>query len=111
MGIDSVSYGEAVRIRQRAKERQRRFMLLVVPPLISALMIAASLFFYLWTRVSVVTMGYDLSALKTKRIALIQKNRELRIQLDTMITPGELERIGKEMGLIYPNQDQIIPLR
>ncbi|MBN1883486.1 MAG: hypothetical protein JW885_15070 [Deltaproteobacteria bacterium] len=111
MGIDSVSYGEAVRVRQQSKERQRRFLLLVIPPLISALMIAASLSFYLWTRVSVVTVGYDLSALKTTRVALIQKNRELRIQLDTMITPGELERIGKEMGLIYPEQDQIIPLR
>jgi len=111
MGVDSVSYGEAVRIRQQARARQRRFMLLVVPPLASALMVAASLFFYLWTRVSVVTMGYDLSALKTRRVALVQKNRELRIQLDTTITPGELERIGKEMGLIYPDRDQIVPLR
>lgn len=111
MGVDSVSYGEAVRIRQQVRARQRRFMLLVVPPLVSALMVAASLFFYLWTRVSVVTMGYDLSALKTRRVALVQKNRELRIQLDTKITPGELERIGKEMGLIYPDRDQIVPLR
>jgi hypothetical protein len=111
MGIDSVSYGEAVRIREQARERQRRFILLVVPPLVSVMMISASLFFYLWTRVSVVTVGYDLSALKTRRVALVQKNRELRIQLDTVITPGRLEAIGKEMGLIYPDGDQIIPMR
>jgi hypothetical protein len=111
MGIDSVSYGEAVRIRQRAKERQRRMVALLVPPLISIVMISACLFFYLWTRVAVVTVGYDLSALKTRRVALMQKNRELHIQLDTVITPGKLERIGKEMGLIYPDRDQIIPMR
>jgi len=111
MGIDSVSYGEAVRVREQARARQRRFMLLIVPPLLSAVMVAASLFFYLWTRVSVVTMGYDLSALKTRRVALVQKNRELRLQLDTVITPRQLERIGKEMGLVYPDRDQVIPLR
>lgn len=111
MGIDSVSYGEAVRVKERVRERQRRFILLIVPPLVSILMVAASLAFYLWTRVSVVTVGYDLSALKIRRVALVQRNRELRIQLDTVITPGHLERIGKEMGLIYPEQDQIVPLR
>ena len=112
MGIDTIAHGEALRLSHREQKRKRGLSVLISPYFLAIILFAISIFFYLWTRVSVITLNYEIGSLSTRESALIQENRELKLQLDTIITPDNLEKIGKnELGLIYPDNSQIVPIR
>jgi cell division protein FtsL len=112
MGVDTVAHGEALRLSRREQKRRRGLAALVGPYFLAIILFAISIFFYLWTRVGVITLNYEIGSLSAKEDALIQENRELKLQLDTIITPENLERIGRnELGLIYPDNSQIVPIK
>ena len=112
MGVDTVAHGEALRLSRREQKRRRGLAALVGPYFLAIILFAISIFFYLWTRVGVITLNYEIGSLSAKEDALIQENRELKLQLDTIITPENLVRIGKnELGLIYPDNSQIVPIK
>jgi cell division protein FtsL len=112
MGVDTIAHGEVLRLSRREQKRKRGLVALIGPYLLAIILFTISIFFYLWTRVSVITLNYEIGSLSAREEALIQENRELKLQLGTIITPENLERIGKnELGLIYPDNSQIVPIR
>ncbi|MBI5560421.1 MAG: cell division protein FtsL [Deltaproteobacteria bacterium] len=66
---------------------------------------------YLWSRLKVVDIGYEISRLNEARAALLEKNRRLRFELTELKSPQRVEKIGAEMGLAYPKGGQVINIK
>jgi hypothetical protein len=79
--------------------------------ILAAALVAFSLSFFLWTRVAVVTKAYKMSELSARRDMLLKENGELKIQYETIVTPKNLERMGKKIGLKYPERSQMVPVK
>jgi len=66
---------------------------------------------YVWSNFERTQIGYDLSQLKEKEIKLREVNRKLRLELATLKSPQNLERLAvRKLGLRPPTPDQIIVL-
>jgi cell division protein FtsL len=108
----AVSYGSTIRIDRVNRMRRIELIRLMAPYLIALAAIAFSLFLYLWTRVSVTTLNYEISYLKEQERTLARNNSELKIELDTVTSPASLERMGKErFSLTYPDDSSVIIVR
>jgi len=109
---NAASYGSTIRIDRIDRARRAELIRLAAPYLIALAVVAFSLFLYLWTRVSVTTLNYEIAHLKEQEQTLARTNRELKIELDTVTSPANLERMGKEkFSLTYPDDSSIILVR
>lgn len=111
MGIESVVPGRVIRAPKDKSIWRENIIKSFWVYIFSAVLITLSVFFFLWTRVSVVTINYEINELSTNRDALLKENRELTIQFETVVTPKNLERMGKKLGLKYPERSQTVPVR
>jgi len=65
--------------------------------------------FYLWTRLMVVNMGYEISGLNKERRELVEENKRLKLEVLTLKSPQRIEEMARrELGLIYPRGEQIV---
>jgi cell division protein FtsL len=66
---------------------------------------------HVWLRLQVVQVGYVLSTTSKLQSRLEQENRELKLELATMISPDRLEaQARKRLGLVAPEKGQVIVL-
>jgi len=108
----AISYGSTIRIDRVHRMRHSELIRLTAPYLIALTAIAFSLFLYLWTRVSVTTLNYEITSLKQQERVLARTNRELTIELDTITSPASLDRIGRErFSLTYPADSSVVIVR
>ncbi|MBX5483617.1 MAG: cell division protein FtsL [Myxococcaceae bacterium] len=64
------------------------------------------------SRVLVVRVGYQLSALQLESRTLARENDRLKLELATLKSPARLERVAREeLGMAPPTAAQVIPLR
>jgi cell division protein FtsL len=97
-----------VRPARGAKAGARQRVLLLA--LLAACLIGAVLV-HVWLRLQVVHVGYVLSSTSKLQSRLEQENRELRLELATMISPDRLEVLArKRLGLAPPEKGQVIVL-
>ena len=109
---NAVSYGSSVRIDKVTRAQRIELIRLAAPYLFALAVVAFSLFLYLWTRVSVTTLNYEIAHLKEQEQILTRTNRELKIELDTITSPASLERIGREkFFLTYPEDSSVVTVR
>ena len=92
----------------RSNPRKSGF-LLFIPPMI--LLILSSLF-YVWSRIQVIQLGYEISnALKENRGG-VETNKKLRIDIAALKSYGRIERIAtEELKMFKPRPDQVIVIR
>ncbi len=81
------------------------FMLLML------LLIGGSLF-YVWSRIEVIQLGYEIStALKEER-ALAETNKKLKLEIATLKSYGRIEKVAVEqLRMIKPKPEQVIVIR
>ncbi len=74
-----------------------------------ALPVVMAALFYVWTNVTTVRLGYQLSeAAKTQR-ELSEENRGLRVEVAALKAPDRLQRLAKlQLGLAPPKTEQVI---
>ena len=78
---------------------------LVAFSLIGALILCS--LFYVWSRVLVINLGYELSEAMDKNGKFIQENKKLHIEVALLKSPARIERIAQEkldMGKPLPGQ-------
>ncbi len=77
-----------------------------------AVVISASLLFvglfYVWTRMQIVQIGYEISELESKNRDLANRKRELMLEMTSLRSPHELEKKARSQGLIIPNIDRVV---
>lgn len=104
---------KTVKIKRERPERgartgaRRRVLLLA---LLAVCLIGAVLV-HVWLRLQVVHVGYVLSTTSKLQSRLEQENRELKLELATMISPDRLEALArKRLKLAPPEKGQVIVL-
>jgi cell division protein FtsL len=96
-------------IPEKVKVRGRSTGLLAC--CIIALLMASSLF-YVWSRVMVINLGYDLSEAMEEHWKLVGENKKLHIEIATLKSPARIERIAQEeLEMEKPLSGQIILMK
>jgi cell division protein FtsL len=73
-----------------------------------AILLAVSLFF-VWSRIQVVNLAYDISSLEGRLRGMQQETQRLRLEAASLRSPGRIERVAlNELGLRLPTPEQVI---
>jgi cell division protein FtsL len=85
--------------------------LLVLFTFLMLFFIGGSLF-YVWSRIQVIQLGYEISnALKEER-ALTETNKKLRLEIATLKSYARIEKLAvEELRLAKPKPEQVIVIR
>jgi len=89
----------------------KKFNLFLTFTLLMLLFIGGSLF-YVWSRIQVIQVGYEISnALKEER-ALAEANKKLRVEIATLKSYARIEKVAvEELKMTKPKPDQVIVIR
>jgi cell division protein FtsL len=73
-----------------------------------ALLLAVSLFF-VWSRVQVTSLDYEISRLESTLRDVRQETSNLRLEAASLSNPERIERVARnELGLHLPSAEQVI---
>ena len=64
--------------------------------------------FYVWTRMQIVQIGYEISELESKNKELKNRKRELQLEIASLQSPGELGRKARKLGLVSPEMRRVV---
>jgi cell division protein FtsL len=96
--------------RTSRADRRRRYRDLIIFGL-SALGLIGVVLLHVWLRLQVVHMGYVLATTSKLQNQLEQENRELKVEVATLMSPERLEAMSrKRLGLRPPEKGQVIVL-
>jgi cell division protein FtsL len=63
---------------------------------------------FVWSNHRALNMGYEISALHETQNALLDKNRELKVELANLTALDRLEHLATtELGLVMPRPEQV----
>ena len=65
--------------------------------------------FYVWSRLQVVNLEYDISSLEGRVRALQQESRQLQLEVASLRSPARIEQVAhNRLGLRIPAFEQVI---
>jgi len=95
----------------KARAIPAKFSLLLFSILLTLFFIGGSLF-YVWSRIQVIQLGYEISIFLKKERALTEANKKLRLEIATLKSYARIEKIAAEdLRMIKPKPDQVIVIR
>jgi cell division protein FtsL len=69
-------------------------------------------FIFVWERVDVVRLGYQVERLKAQKILLERERDQLQVKFSTLTAPERIARVATEkLGLMPPHQGQVLVVR
>jgi cell division protein FtsL len=72
--------------------------------------VAGVFFFYLWTRVQIINIGYESQRLQSTEDSLRRTERNLALEEQTLKNPERIDAIARnELGMLPLRPDQVIP--
>jgi cell division protein FtsL len=80
-------------------------------PVMVVVVSAAILFvglFYVWTRMQLVQIGYEIANLENKNNELKNRKRELLLEIASLQSPRELESKAVKYGLVFPAMNKVV---
>ncbi|MGA2518072.1 MAG: cell division protein FtsL [Thermodesulfobacteriota bacterium] len=95
----------------RSGPKRIKLNLLILFSLLTLFFIGGCLF-YVWSRIQVIQLGYEISnALKEER-ALTEANKKLRLEIATLKSYARIEKVAvEELSMSKPKPDQVIVIR
>ena len=96
--------------QQRVKQkREWATLLLTIKIMIFVLLITL---FYLWSRLEVISLGYEIAKENKESSELIAENKRLRLEILTLKSPQRIEGIAVDkLSLVYPKGEQFIKIK
>ena len=82
--------------------------------LAAAVIIIALLFilFYLWSRLIVISLGYEIAKTNKERVELMADNKRLKLEILSLKSPQRIEALALDrLGLVYPKGEQVIIIK
>lgn len=68
--------------------------------------------FYVWSRIQVIQVGYEISHALKEEKALVEANKRLRLEILTLKSYSRIEKIAaEELRMAKPKPDQVIIIR
>jgi len=69
-------------------------------------------FLFVWERVDVVRLGYQIERLKAQKILLARERDQLQVKVSTLAAPERIAKVATEkLGLLPPQQGQVFLVR
>ena len=66
-------------------------------------------FVFVWERVDVVRLGYQIERLKTQKILLERERDQLQVKFSALTAPERIAKVATEkLGLVPPQQGQVL---
>ena len=66
-------------------------------------------FVFVWGRVDVVRLGYQIERLKTQKILLERERDQLQVKFSALMAPARIAKVATEkLGLVPPQQGQVL---
>jgi len=66
-------------------------------------------FVFVWERVDVVRLGYQIERLKTQKVLLERKRDQLQVKFSALTAPERIAKVATEkLGLVPPQQGQVL---
>jgi len=95
----------------KARPKGIKLNLFILFTLLMLFFIGGSLF-YVWSRIQVIQLGYEISiALKEER-ALTETNKKLRLEIATLKSYARIEKLAvEELRMAKPKPEQVIVIR
>jgi len=79
--------------------------------LLLSLLIGGSLF-YVWSRIQVIHLGYEISSAVKEGKALTEANKRMRLEVATLKSYARIEKIAvEELNMVKPKPHQVIVIR
>ena len=92
----------------RSRGRKSNLLVFVLPTL---LLIVGSLFF-VWSRIKVIQLGYEVSNAMKEGRTLVETNKKLRLEIATLKSYARIEKLAtEELGMSKPKPEQVIVIR
>ncbi|HDR14582.1 MAG TPA: cell division protein FtsL [Desulfobacteraceae bacterium] len=96
------------RIKSARMKLTARQMLIVVATVIIFMTCSIG---YVWSNFEGTQLGYSISRLKSEERQLLNRNKQLKVELAYLKSSERLERIALEkLGMKWPSRDQIVVL-
>ena len=68
--------------------------------------------FYVWSRIQVIQLGYEISSALKEERTLNGGNKKLRLEIATLKSYARIEKVAaEELGMAKPRPDQVIVIR
>jgi cell division protein FtsL len=85
--------------------------LLILFTLLMLFFIGGSLF-YVWSRIQVIQIGYEISNAMKEERALTEANKKLRLEIATLKSYVRIEKLAvEELRMVKPKPEQVIVIR
>jgi len=69
-------------------------------------------FVFVWERVDVVRLGYQIERLKTQKVLLERERDQLQVKVSALSAPERIAKVATEkLGLVPPQQGQVFMVR
>jgi cell division protein FtsL len=95
--------------RIRLKRIRSNFLFLFI--LLMFFLLGASLF-YVWSRIQVIHLGYEISSALKEEKALTEVNKKLRVEIATLKSYARIEKFAiEELRMDKPKPEQVIVIR
>jgi cell division protein FtsL len=95
----------------KARPKEIKFNLLVLFILLMFFFIGGSLFF-VWSRIQVIQLGYEISNALKEEKALTEANKKLRVEIATLKSYARIEKLAvEELRMAEPKPEQVIVIR
>jgi len=66
-------------------------------------------FVFVWERVDVIRVGYQIERLKTQKVLLERERDQLQVKFSALTAPERIAKVATEkLGLIPPQQGQVL---
>jgi cell division protein FtsL len=66
-------------------------------------------FVFVWERVDVVRLGYQIERLKTQKVLLERERDQLQVKFSSLASPERIAKVATEkLGLVPPQQGQVL---
>ena len=67
---------------------------------------------YIWSRVQVVQIGYDIGELQRQQKDLKTDNQKLKMEISVLKSPERIEKLAVEkLKMVWPTPDQVFELK
>ena len=105
MPVHATNYISGLRVR-----RARLFKRAGLTAL--AIVLSALSLLFVWQSLRVITIGYEIEALKKVRTELVKTNKTLRIEAATLTSPDRIDGIARrDISMKTPSDSQIVTVK
>jgi cell division protein FtsL len=95
----------------KVKPKGIKLNLLILFSLLMLFFIGGSLF-YVWSRIQVIQLGYEISNTMKEERTLTESNKKLRLEIATLKSYARIERLAlEELRMAKPRPEQVILIR